>query len=106
MNSANSVCLNKLHVATCAALNLVCLHKCYTSREYTLLTNKWWIETYCRTKQAVYQKHQPIFGQSTNSIIEQVIQQIPSLTQHQAMNDINSKGGDIQLDIAKLNIAS
>ena len=26
-NSANSVCLNKLHVATCAALNLVCPHK-------------------------------------------------------------------------------
>ena len=30
----------------------------------------------------------------TNSIIEQTI---PRLTQHQAMNDINSKVGDIQL---------
>ena len=25
--ASNSVCLNKFHVATCAVLNLVCLHR-------------------------------------------------------------------------------
>ena len=25
--ASNSMCLSELHVATCAALNLVCLHK-------------------------------------------------------------------------------
>ena len=26
-SASNSVCLNEFHVATCAALNLVCLHR-------------------------------------------------------------------------------
>ena len=26
-SASNGVCLNEFHVATCAALNLVCLHK-------------------------------------------------------------------------------
>ena len=88
------MCLNKLKVASCAALNLVCLHKatlpgntpCYVTNDELELT--------VEQNKAVYQKYQPIFGQSNISITEQ---NIPSLTQHQGMNDINSKVGDIQL---------
>ena len=63
-SASNSVCLNEFHVATCAALNLVCLHRatppgntpCYVTNDELKLTVE-----------------QPIFGQSTNSIIEQSI---------------------------------
>ena len=50
-----------------------------------------------------------MFGQCINDIIEQIILQMP-VTQHQAMNDIHSKGGDIKsqfvVDTSKLNSAS
>ena len=48
-----------------------------------------------------------MFGQCINDIIEQIILQMP-VTQHQAMNDINSKGGDIKsqfvVDTSKLKL--
>ena len=86
-SASNSVCLSQFHVATCATLNLVCLHRatlpgntpCYVTNDELELTVK--------QNKAVYQKHQPIFGQCNNSIIEQKIEQMPSVTQHQAMNE-------------------
>ena len=94
------------HVATCAALNLVCLYKatlpgntpCYVTNDELELT--------VEENKAVYQKHQPIFGQSTISIVEQTI---PSLTQHQGMNDTvkwEIFSYSYSFNIAKLNIAS
>ena len=73
INSAsNSVCLNKLMWLPVQHYTLLSPQS-YTSWEYTLLCNKWWIGTYCRTKQYSLPKHQPIFGLSTISIVEQNI---------------------------------
>ena len=76
-SASNSVCLNKFHIATCAALNLVCLHRatlpgntpCYVTNDELELT--------VEENKAVDQKQQPIFGQSTNSIIEQGFNKCP-----------------------------
>ena len=71
-SASNSVCLNQFHIATCAALNLVCLHRatlpgntpCYITNdelELTVEQNKQFIKTptHIWSKQAVYQNTNP-----------------------------------------------
>ena len=89
-SASNSVCLNQFHIATCAALNLVCLHRatlpgntpCYVTNnelELTVEQNKQFIkhQPIFGQNKAIQPKHQPTFGHCTNSIIDQ---SIPSLT--------------------------
>ena len=83
-NSASvytSVCLNKFHVATCAGLNLVCLHRATLLGMH--LADKHELKVIVEQNNAVYQ--------NTNPYLVRVLT-VSSLTQHQGMNDINSKG--------------
>ena len=60
-SASNSVCLNEFHVATCAALNLVCLHRatppgntpCYVTNDELKLT----VECYSSTNHTTYYIH-------------------------------------------------
>ena len=73
----NSVYMNKFHVATSS----MCSNKSCLSPQTTQTNDE--LKLIVEQNKAIQTKHQPIFGQSTNSIIEQ---SIPSLTQHQGMN--------------------
>ena len=76
--------MDEFHVATCAALNL------FVSKQMV----NW---NLLQKKKNSLPEHKPVFDQYANSIIEQSIPKMPSLTQHQAMMIlVNSKGEDTQ----------